>query len=235
MTELSVRDRAVVEDDLFAERVRLHAQDKGLRRIHILEAGCGRGAGLPLPDGLDRHVTGIDLDTPALRERTASRTDLDTFHLGDLRNAPLPPRVYDVVHADSLIEHIANAELVLDRMIAALKPGGLLLVRFTDRDSAYGLIRRTLPRRVRRMLGEDVRDAQPDVFEPITSLEGMRNWCLQRGLVIAEAHTEPAPRSGGVAALARLLAGVSGGRISADHGRIVLVVRKPESRFARII
>ena len=234
MTELSVRDRAVVEHDLFAARVRLHVQDKGLRRVHILEAGCGRGNGLPLPDDLDRHVTGIDLDTPALRARTADRPDLDTFHLGDLRNAPLPPRAYDVVHADSLIERITHAELVLDRMVAALKPGGLLLVRFTDRDSAYGLIRRTLPRRLRRMLGEDVQRTHPSVFEPITSLEGMRNWCLQRGLVIAEAHTETGC-GGGVAALARLLSTATGGRLTADHSELVLVVRKPENRFARIL
>ncbi|MEO3782529.1 class I SAM-dependent methyltransferase [Actinocorallia sp. B10E7] len=234
MTELSVRDRAVVEDDLFAERVRLHAQDKGLRRVHILEAGCGRGSGLSLPADLDRHVTGIDLDTPALRTRTASRGDLDTFHLGDLRNAPLPPRAYDVVHADSLIERITHAELVLDRMIAALKPGGLLLVRFTDRDSAYGLIRRTLPRRLLGLLGDDVRDSHPSVYEPITSLEGMRNWCLQRGLVIAEAHTETRG-SGGVCALARTVSTFTGGRLTSGHSELVLVIRKPESRFARII
>ncbi len=233
MTELSVRDRAVVEDDLFAERVRLHAQDKGLRRVHILEAGCGRGAGLVLPAGLDRHVTGIDLNTPALRARTAARRDLDTFHLGDLRNAPLPPRAYDVVHADSLIERITHAELVLDRMVAALKPGGLLLVRFTDRDSAHGLVRRTLPCWLRGLLGEDVRDHQPNVFEPISSLEGIRNWCLQRGLVIAEAHTEPP--SGGSALLARLVSVVTGGRYTADHSALVLVIRKPENRFARIL
>lgn len=234
MTELSVRDRAVVEDDLFAERVRLHAQDKGLRKVHILEAGCGRGRGLVLPSGLDRHVTGIDLDTPALRARTASRGDLDTFHLGDLRNAPLPPRAYDVVHADSLIEHITNAELVLDRMIAALKPGGLLLVRFTDRASAYGLVQRTLPRRLRGLLGEDVGDPRPSVFEPIASLEGIRNWCLQRGLVIAEAHTAVSG-GGGTALLARLVAALTGGRFSAAHSELVLVIRKPENRFARIL
>ncbi len=234
MTELSVRDRAVAEDDLFAERVRLHTHDKGLRKVHILEAGCGRGSGLTLPSDLDRHVTGIDLDTPALRARTSAREDLDTFHLGDLRNAPLPPRAYDVVHADSLIERITHAELVLDRMIAALKPGGLLLLRFTDRDSAYGLIRRALPRRLRRLLGDDVGDTHPSVYEPITSLEGMRNWCLQRGLVIAEAHAET--RGGGsVVALARALATLTGGRLTADHSELVLVIRKPESRLARII
>jgi hypothetical protein len=123
---------------------------------------------------------------------------------------------------------------VLDRMIAALKPGGLLLVRFTDRDSAHGLVRRTLPRRLRRLLGEGGRDVQSSAFEPITSLEGIRNWCLQRGLVIAEAHTE-LNAGGATALLARLVAALTGNRFTAEHSELVLVIRKPENRFARII
>ncbi|GAA3200511.1 class I SAM-dependent methyltransferase [Actinocorallia longicatena] len=235
MTELSVRNRPVLEGDLFAARVRMHAQDKGLTRVAILEAGCGRGPGLALPDDLDRHVTGIDVDTPALRAHTLDRTDLHSWHLGDLRNAPLPPRAFDVVHADSLIERITNAELVLDRMVAALKPGGLLLIRFTDRDSAYGLIRRLLPRWLRALLGDPVHSTPPTTFEPVTSLDGIRTWCLMRGLVIAEAHTTRPPRSTPVAATARLTAALTGGRYTAAHSDIVLVVRKPENRFARII
>lgn len=233
MTELSVRSRPL--GDLLTERVLVHAEDKGLRKIHILEAGCGHGPGLHLPEGLSRHVTGIDLDTPALRHRTTERTDLDTWHLGDLRNAPLPPRAFDVVHADELIERIPNAELVLDRMVAALKPGGLLLIRFTDRDSAYGLVRRTLPRWLRGLLGEDVMNAPPCLFEPVSSLEGVRSWCLMRGLVIAEAHAARTTPSGPTAALARLVATCTAGRYTAAHSGLTLIIRKPENRFARII
>jgi SAM-dependent methyltransferase len=234
MTELSVRKRAV-EGDLFTARVLMHAQDKALRKIAILEAGCGRGPGLSLPADLDRHVTGIDVDTPPLRAHTLDRTDLNSWHLGDLRNAPLPPRAYDVVHADSLIERLTNAELVLDRMVAALKPGGLLLIRMTDRDSAHGLLTRALPRWFRALLGEQVHSTPPPIFEPVTSLTGIRTWCLMRGLVIAEAHAIRPPRNTPAAALARLIATFTAGRYTAAHREIVLVVRKPENRFARII
>ncbi|MDX6738522.1 class I SAM-dependent methyltransferase [Actinocorallia sp. A-T 12471] len=229
------------EADLFAERVRLHALDKGLTKIHVLEAGCGRGPGLALPDGIARHVTGIDVDAPALRTGTMARADLDVYHLGDLRRAPLPPRSFDVVHADALIERIAHAELVMDRMVAALKPGGLLLVRFIDRDSAQGLLRRALPRRALGLLGvagsrgETPRESPAAVFEPVSSLAGFRSWCLMRGLVIAEAHVHRVPASTPARVLARLIAIATHGRFTSGHAELSLVIRKPENRFARII
>jgi SAM-dependent methyltransferase len=238
MTELSVRDHSghrEQEVDLFSERVCDHARDKGLRQVHILEAGCGQGAGLTLPEQVERHVTGIDLDTPTLRSHTHERGDLNSWHLGDLRNAPLPPRAFDVVHADELIERISNAELVLDRMIAALKPGGLLLIRFTDRESAYGVVKRIVPRWMCGLLGDEILHAPPAVFESVASLDGIRGYCLMRGLVIAEAHASRSTGMSSLAGLARIVATLSGGRFTAAHSELSLVIRKPENRFARVL
>lgn len=133
------------DGDLFSERARQYALEKPLQRIHILEAGCGWGTGLDLGER-ERLVTGVDMDTPELRAYTCERPDLDTWHLGDLRTVPLPPRAYDIVHASYLIERVPHAELVLDRFVAALKPGGLLLVHLRDRNTAFGFLDRTLPR-----------------------------------------------------------------------------------------
>ncbi|MEV5824508.1 class I SAM-dependent methyltransferase [Spirillospora sp. NPDC052242] len=146
MTDL--RTPPVDGGDLFSERARQYALEKPLQRIHILEAGCGWGTGLNLGDRA-HVVTGVDMDVPELRAYTCERTDLDSWHLGDLRTVPLPPRSYDVVHASYLIERVPHAELVLDRFVAALKPGGLLLVRMRDRDTAFGFLDRTLPHRLR--------------------------------------------------------------------------------------
>ncbi|WP_307796542.1 class I SAM-dependent methyltransferase [Actinomadura barringtoniae] len=142
MTDL--RTPPVNDGDLFSERARQYSHDRPLRPIQILEAGCGWGWGLDLRDR-EREVTGVDTDTPALRAHTREREDLDSWHLGDLRTVPMPPRAYDVVHAPYLIERVQNAELVLDRFVAALKPGGLLLVRLRDRNTAFGFLDRTLP------------------------------------------------------------------------------------------
>ncbi|MEU4826563.1 class I SAM-dependent methyltransferase [Actinomadura citrea] len=146
MTDL--RTSPVNGGDLFSERARQYALENPLQRIHILEAGCGWGTGLDLGDH-EREVTGVDRESPELRAYTCERPDLDTWHLGDLRTVPLPPRAFDIVHASYLIERIPHAELVLDRFVAALKPGGLLLVHLRDRDTAFGFLDRTLPRWLR--------------------------------------------------------------------------------------
>ncbi|MEU5991839.1 methyltransferase domain-containing protein [Spirillospora sp. NPDC047418] len=146
MTDL--RTPPVSDGDLFSERARQYALEKPLQRIHILEAGCGWGTGLDL-GGREHHVTGVDLESPELRAYTCERPDLDTWHLGDLRTVPLPPRAFDIVHAAYLIERVPHAELVLDRFVAALKPGGLLLVHLRDRNTAFGFLDRTLPRWLR--------------------------------------------------------------------------------------
>ncbi|HEY8482294.1 MAG TPA: class I SAM-dependent methyltransferase [Spirillospora sp.] len=143
MTDL--RTPPVSDSDLFSERARQYATEKPLQRIHILEAGCGWGAGLDLGDH-EYHLTGVDLESPELRAHTCERPDLDAWHLGDLRTVPLPPRAFDIVHASYLIERVPHAELVLDRFVAALKPGGLLLLHLRDRNTAYGFLDRVLPR-----------------------------------------------------------------------------------------
>lgn len=143
MTDL--RTPPVNDGDLFSERARQYALEKPLQRIHILEAGCGWGAGLDLGDR-DCLVTGVDLESPELRAHTCERPDLDEWHLGDLRTVPMPPRAYDIVHATYLVERVPHAELVLDRFVAALKPGGLLLVHLRDRNTAFGFLDRHLPR-----------------------------------------------------------------------------------------
>jgi SAM-dependent methyltransferase len=236
-----LRTPPISDGDLFSERVRQYA-DRRTQPVRVLEAGCGWGGGLALGD-LDRTVTGVDEDVPELRAHTRARGDLDAWHLGDLRTVPLPPRAYDVVYAPYLIERVPCAELVLDRFVAALKPGGLLLVRLRDRDTAYGRLDRVTPQWARR------RDAQsgglpPALYEQVASQRGMRWYCMMRGLVIAEEYvSDELPGTargqgtahGPFAGSRRLVAAASGGRLTADHCSVALVIRKPENRFARVI
>ena len=234
----------------------MYAYLRPLQRIHVLEAGCGWGRGLELGD-LERHVTGVDLDEPLLRAHTLTRSDLDCWHLGDLRTVPLPPREYDIVHAPFLIERIPQAELVLDRFVAALKPGGLMLVRLRDRATAFGFIDRMLPGWLRARVGDAVGGIAGDtpggtaaaagelpptpVYEPVASRKGMRWYCMMRGLVVAEEYvsTDTVAAFGRwtrlIGWLGRMVATLSGNRLTADHSEVTLVIRKPENRFARVI
>ncbi|MQY03997.1 class I SAM-dependent methyltransferase [Actinomadura macrotermitis] len=247
MTEL--RTSPVSDGDLFSERARRYALQKPLSPVHVLEAGCGWGQGLDLGT-LDHRSTGVDMDTPALRAHTASRADLETWHLGDLRTVPMPPRAYDVVHAPYLIDRVPQAELVLDRFVAALRPGGLLLLRLRDRGSAFGLLDRGMPPWLRdrlltglapRRRGAAPGPPPPALYDEVASRQGIRWYCAMRGLVVAEEYVSRerlaalGPASGPVSLLCRVMAACSRGRLSAGHSEVTFVIRKPESRFARVI
>lgn len=211
-----------------------------MQRLSILDAGCGWADEIDLDSdegSVECDVTGVDDDLPALRAHTRTRRDLDTWQLGDLRTVPMPPRVYDVVRASHLIERIPHAELVLDRFVAALKPGGLMLVRFRDRGTAFGYLDRRLPHWLRRPLWHQ-EQPPPAVYDRIVSLEGMRWYSMMRGLVIAEEYTSRDTMSGiggAMSAACRVLSLLSRGRLTSAYSEVTLVVRKPENRFARII
>lgn len=237
MTDL--RTPPTHDGDLFHRRVREYAHDRPFQRLHILDAGCGRDGGLDRlgdPGAADRRITGVDVDTPGHQARTRARTDLDEWHLGDLRTVPMPPRGYDVVHAPHLIERIRQAELVLDRFVAALRPGGLILLRFRDRDSAFGYLDRTAPPWLRSLLWQG--EPPPAAYERVASLDGMRGYCMMRGLIVAEEYTsgDTVARTGRPAqVLCRVVAALSRDRLTAAHSEVTMVIRKPENRFARII
>jgi hypothetical protein len=241
-----LRTPPINDGDLFRERVRQYSCERPVQRLSVLMAGCGwaqgpdlRGLGL---GEVQLHITGIDADTPALRARTEARTDLDAWHLGDLRTVPMPPRAYDVVCATYLVERLRHTELVLDRIVAALKPGGLLLVRFRDRDTAFGFLDRMIPGPIRILMADaDGSALPPAVYETVASYKGMQWYCGMRGLVIAEEHTTRSSTSiyGGwtrvISALSRVVAAFSSGHLTAGHSEVSLVIRKPENRFARLI
>ena len=153
MTDL--RTPPIHDGGLFPARVREYAHERPLQRLSILDAGCGWADEIdlgPAGDSVERTITGVDDDVPVLSAHTRTRRDLDSWQLGDLRTVPMPPRVYDVVRALHLIERIPHAELVLDRFVAALKPGGLMVARFRDRGTAFGYLDRRLPHWLRHLL-----------------------------------------------------------------------------------
>jgi len=50
----------------------------------------------------------------------------------DIINDPLEANAFDIVHCRLLLEHLPAADIALSKMIAALKPGGALLVEEFD-------------------------------------------------------------------------------------------------------
>jgi SAM-dependent methyltransferase len=244
--------------EVFAQQVRDYACQAGAqfagRQVAILRAGCltpehELGLRQLRADGFRITVTAVDADTPASRHATGPPGEpggpADNVLLGDLRTVPLPPRSFDIVHCALLIEHVRHVDLVLDRLVTALRPGGLLLLRTFDRDSAAGLLDRWLPGPARRAVWVRCQPGSPGpfpaVYERTVSARGIHGYALMRGLVIAHRSAVRAgpvsrDRLSGAFRLACALVGrLSRGRYPDSHDQLLFVIRKPEDRFARVV
>lgn len=130
------------EDGRIADAIRSMRRADG--PVRILEAGCGNRWPIDLGN-LDYHLVGVDLDAEALKIRTTVRKDLHEAIVGDLCTTPLPAASFDVVYNAFVLEHIERADLALENMIQALRPGGLLVIRLPDPQSARGFVTRRTP------------------------------------------------------------------------------------------
>jgi SAM-dependent methyltransferase len=236
-------------DDLFGRHTRSYAAENSGQPIAILHAGCTTaedlGAGALHAAGVRLSVSMVDEDSEVARAAIARHQRLADAILGDLRNVPFPPRGYDIVQCSGLLSRIEHADLVLDRLTGAVKPGGLLLLRFRDRDSVAGFLDRVLPAPVRRALWRKRRPGEPGphvpVYERLSSARGIQAYALLHGLVVAERGALGGlagglPRSPyGYLAAQKIVARLSGGRLTAAHEDLLYVIRKPEDRFARIL
>jgi 2-polyprenyl-3-methyl-5-hydroxy-6-metoxy-1,4-benzoquinol methylase len=89
------------------------------------------------PDG---HVTALDTDP-----RHVCAHDRVTVRTADVRTANLPADHYDLIHTRLLLVHLAEREQVLDRLVAALKPGGVLVVSDWEADRRDFLVHAASP------------------------------------------------------------------------------------------
>jgi SAM-dependent methyltransferase len=234
---------------LFARYTRDYVTGHDGHQITILQAGCTTtdgdlGVGALRATGADIAVSLIDDEQPVTSAALGMDQSLAGCVQGDLRTVPLPPRSYDIVLCALLLQRIEHAELVLDRLVAAIRPGGLLLLRFSDRDSSAGFLDRVMPLVARSAVWRKRRPGRPGpypaVYERLSSARGVQAYALKRELVIAErqalgglAGALAEPR--GFLAAQKLVAALSRGRLTAAHEELVYVLRKPEDRFARIV
>ena len=164
-----------------------------------LEVGAGGGSitrwlcSRVAPNG---RVLAVDLDTRFVADLRASNLDVAQL---DVTVEDLPRGAYDLVHARAVLEHIPARADVLAKLVAALAPGGWLLLEEPDTElttaSAGGLHADVLAR-----------------IETVLTGAGVdRSWARdlpchlhEAGLVDIGAETE-APRSAGGSPGAELL------------------------------
>jgi SAM-dependent methyltransferase len=97
-----------------------------------LEVGAGAGsiaAWLARRVGPRGSVLATDLDLRHLEALASSTVEVRRH---DIAVDDLPEETFDLVHARVVREHVPGRQLALDRMVAALKPGGWLVVESTD-------------------------------------------------------------------------------------------------------
>ncbi len=237
------RGRAVRE--MFAQPIRDYLYQMLGRPIAVLRAGCRApieelGLEELRASGYEISVTTVDQDSPA-----GDPAGTGSILRGDLRMVPLPPRSFDVVYCGFLLERIPHAALVLDRFVAALRPGGLLLLRVRDRDCAAAALDRMAPEPVRRMLWARLHAGEPGpfpaIYDPVTSARALRAYAVSHGLVVVRretARTAPGPpgRLTSAVGMARaLVRWLSRGRLTDGHDELLYVMRRPEDRFARLV
>jgi SAM-dependent methyltransferase len=240
MKLITIAPHATYARDLIASLIRAQAVGRQ-GTLQILEAGCGRKWNIDL-EGLDYRLTGIDQDAEALRYRKEVVGDLDEGIVADLRTVELQTGSYDVAFSAFVLEHISGAEQVLDRLVEALRPGGILILRVPDGDSVYAFLARLLPFQLHvwykgwtehdKDAGKTGHPPYPVVYDPIVSRQELHKYPGRRGLtLVAEVGTNPhidhlrrlAPVvRWGQHAFARL----SQGRLVGTHSNLTLVYIK---------
>jgi SAM-dependent methyltransferase len=146
-----------------------HIKRRGIREgWSCLEVGGGGGSiayWLSMRVGPQGRVLVTDLDTQHLDVLTALELPNLEVQRHDLTCDPLPDAAFDLVHARLVVMHLADKPAALRRMIAALKPGGWLVVEDFDSDqpiaSSFPAMRAL--RRALEMKGVDIHwgSAQP--------------------------------------------------------------------------
>ena len=97
-----------------------------------LEVGAGAGSvvrWLSQRVGPAGKVVAADLDVRFLGDISSQNVEVRQC---DITQDPVEPSSYDLVHARSVLLHLRDPAAVLQRMIAAVRPGGWLMVEDTD-------------------------------------------------------------------------------------------------------
>lgn len=181
---LELIDSQRQEDELIEKFIR--DMSDGCRPLDILEAGCGREWPFQLDD-VDHVLTGIDRDRAALDIRKNTVADLDESIEGDLCFIDLPANRYDVIYCSFVLEHIEQADLVIENFVKWVKPNGLIIIKIPDPYSVYGFITRTTPHWFHVFFyrfflesttaGKPGYPPYPTYYNPIVSRRGIRKFC----------------------------------------------------------
>jgi SAM-dependent methyltransferase len=98
----------------------------------VLEAGAGGGSvveWLAEQVGTTGGVLAVDLDVRFVEPLRSATVEVLQ---ADLVTDELPEATFDLIHTRMVLEHLAERDLVLDKLVRALRPGGTIVVEDYD-------------------------------------------------------------------------------------------------------
>lgn len=127
------RDRLGALESLFDESSRRFLAGLGVGEgWRCLEVGCGAGSiAVWLADqvGPTGRVVATDLDTRHVDGQGRANLEVLTHNVV---TDPLDEATFDLIHARAVLVHLPDRQLVLKRLVSALRPGGWLLIEDVD-------------------------------------------------------------------------------------------------------
>ena len=127
------RDRLRGLESLYDGATTRHLASLGVTEgWSCLEVGCGAGAvALWLADrvGATGRVVATDLDTRFVDEHRRTNLEVRTH---DITSGAPEQAAFDLVHARALVEHVPDHQTALAHLLAAVRPGGWVLIEDVD-------------------------------------------------------------------------------------------------------
>ncbi len=154
--------------------------------VRVLDVGCGDRLRVKIPEPI--YLVGIDTSPEQLERNTIAHERI----LGDVETYFFEPCSFDVIVCWDVLEHLPNPNRVLNNLIDALKPGGLLVIAVPNPCSLKGLITKFTPHWFhilahRLLLGK--KNAGKPGYPPFPTYlrfsirpKGLINWSMSSGL-----------------------------------------------------
>ncbi len=114
----------------FRRRFILKAAGKGHR---VLDVGCNSGKLAALIAEQNNEVWGLEINTSAAEKAAERGVRVKVANAED--GLPFESGFFDVVHAGSMFEHLYDTEFFAEEILRVLKPGGSLILSFSNLNS----------------------------------------------------------------------------------------------------
>jgi ubiquinone/menaquinone biosynthesis C-methylase UbiE len=101
------------------------------QHAHVLEVGCGRGAGSSLiktmfkPSVLHAMDLDVEMIRKAFRYLSVEQREGISFFVGDAVRLPYPDKTMDAVFGFGVLHHIMDWQEALDEIVRVLNEGGI--------------------------------------------------------------------------------------------------------------